>query len=274
MKLTYSVFFAVLTIFLAGCNKADLSIGNEEVPTVKPDKKLKGCTPASLYGYDGDAYYNPFRKTFDELGRVTMVVAPEFGLWLLDSLFLQVHYGRNIVYFINNNNLTDTVSTAVFNSQGQLQVIYGTEAHSFPTTEFFYTGNKLTSISTSSIVMEFQYDANGNVISYTGSGEGGLDDYEFTYDLTSTIEHQVYVDYVAGWIYNNFTLAQIMGWTPDLNPVNKRIQTKIYYDNTDVWYNATISDHVVDADGKLTSYILGGYQMTLNWTCRKGNVIN
>lgn len=274
MKLTFSVLFALLTICLVGCNKADYKITNEEVPGAKLDKKLKGCTSSSLYGVDNGDYYNPFRKTFDESGRVTMIVAPEFALGLLDSLFLQVHYGDNIVYFINQNDLTDTVSTAVFNQQGKLQVIYGTDKHSFSTTEFFYTGNKLTSIETFGIVMEFQYDANGNVISYTGSGEDGLDDYEFTYDLSTEIKQQVYVDFVAGWIYNNFTLAQIMGWTPDLNPVNKRTNTKIYYDNTDIWYNTNITDHVVDADGKLISYKLGGYQMYLSWTCMKGNVIN
>ena len=274
MKIFFSGIICLLCFCFSGCYKAQVSNTEDEVPGKKLNKKLNGCVTASLYGTSSGSFFNPFRKTFDANGVVNMIVAPEFGLGLSDSLFLNVHYGSNKVYFINQSDPTDTVSTAVFNPQGQLQVIYGTEAHSFPTTVFNYTGRKLTSIETFSITMDFEYDANGNVVRYVGSGEGGLDDYEFTYDMTTTIDQQIYVDQIAGWIYNNFTLAQIMGWTPDLNPVNKRTHSRIYFDNTEVWYDEDITGHVVDADGKLTSYQQGGYQMQVGWTCRKGNVIN
>lgn len=258
---------SLFVIVLIGCSKQDFKDSGEEVPAVKLDKKLQGCVSASLYGEGSGSTFNPFRKTFDDLGRVTMVVAPDFEQGLADSLFLMLHYGKNVIYFINQNNISDTVSTAIFDNQGRLQAMLGSQFSSFPTTEFFFSNKKLSSITTVGTNMSFVYDANGNVIRYEGEFV-----YEFTYDLNTWIDQQVYVDAAGGWILNNFFLAQIMGWTPDLDPVNRRTHTRISSIDGE-FYNVDITDHVVDADGKLTNYTLGGYQMNLDWACRKGNMI-
>ena len=116
--------------------------------------------------------------------------------------------------------------------------------------------------------MNFVYDGRGNVIRYESESAGGMDNYEFQYDLSVKVTSQLYIDYLAGWVYNTFTLSQIMGWTPDLNPRNKRTHARILFDKTDPWYDVELTDHTFDAEGRLTSYIAGGYKMYQTWNCK------
>jgi len=116
--------------------------------------------------------------------------------------------------------------------------------------------------------MNFVYDSKGNVIRFESDNEGGLDNFEFQYDLSVKVTSQLYIDYVAGWIYNTFTLSQIMNWTPDLSPRNKRTHTRILFNKTEPWYDVEFTDHTFDADGRLTSYLAGGYKMYETWNCK------
>lgn len=256
-------------VFMGSCYKPGMGF---DAIGKKTDGQIKGCQTQSFFGVSGDpetVALNGFTKKFDALGRVVEITAPEFGLILSDSLFLLVRYGVDKVFFINKLVPADTVSTAQFNNKGQLQVIYGHPDYSFPTTEFNYISNKLSSIEAFDVTLDFVFDNNGNVINYVGNQDGGLNDYEFAYDLSVKVKDQIYIDFIAGWIYNNFTLAQIMGWTPDLTPRNKRTHTTIYFDKTDVWYDEEITNHIFDATGRLISYEVGEYTMYTEWRCNK-----
>lgn len=257
----------ILTSFLfASCYKAEV------LPFKKPTKALKGCTAASFFGVPaGESdFLNGFTKQFDGNGRVSQVVAPSFGLILSDSLRMNLAYGTNTVFFVTAT--MDTVLRAYFNPAGKLQKIEGQDDYGgelgFPTTEYLYTNNRLSSIKVFNTEMKFQYDAKGNVTKYTSDNEDGLDNYVFSYDLTQKVGKQIYIDYVAGWIYNTFTLSQIMDWTPDLSPAYKRTHATILFNKTEPWYDVEFTDHTFDSQGRLTSYLAGEYKMFITWNCK------
>lgn len=267
MKRIYFLLLLACGVSIGSCYKPGMGI---DALAKKIDGQLKGCQTQSFFGVTSDpetVALNGFTKKFDVLGRVVEVTAPEFGLVLSDSLYLLVKYGLDKVYFINKLVPADTVSTAQFNNKGQLQVIYGNPDYNFPTTEFKYVSNKLSSIDAFGVTLDFVFDGNGNVIKYVGNQGGGLNDYEFSYDLSVKVKDQIYIDFLAGWIYNNFTLAQIMGWTPDLTPKNKRTHARIFFDKTEIWYDEPITNHTFDATGRLTSYEVGVYTMYTQWRC-------
>lgn len=260
-----SITASLLLIFLVSCYKPEL------VQFKKVSKPPKGCNVSSFYGQpygeDGEPFHG-FTKMYDSQGRVVQVVAPLFSLILSDSIRLNVVYFDHAVKFVNDANSADTVITAQFNNQGQLIRMTGNTDYSLATTDYTYTSHKLSSISVGSVVLRFVYDGKGNVIRYESDNEGGLDNFEFQYDLSVKVTKQLYIDYIAGWIYNTFTLSQIMDWTPDLTPRNKRTHARILFDKTDPWYDVEFTDHTFDADGRLTSYLAAGYKMYQTWNCK------
>lgn len=269
MKRINFLLLMMCAVLLGSCYKPGLGL---EGLGKKIDKQLNGCQAASFFGVSDDPeniVLNGFTKKFDAIGRIVEVTAPEFGLILSDSLHLLVRYGLDKVYFINKLVPSDTVSTAQFNNKGQLQIIYGSPEYNFPTTEFNYVSNRLSSIEAQGVKLDFEFDSKGNVTKYVGDTDGGLHDYEFSYDLSVKVKDQVYMDFLAGWIYNNFTLAQIMGWTPDLTPKYKRTHARIYFDKTEIWYDEDITNHTYDATGRLISYDVGIYTMHTQWRCGK-----
>jgi hypothetical protein len=213
--------------------------------------------------------FNGFTKQYDAQGQVTEVVAPIFELILSDSIRLKVIYFPHQVKFVNIANTADTVVTANFNNQGKLIGMTAHNDYSFATTDFIYTHNQLSSIQLPfGLNVRFEYDSKGNVTRYRSDSGGGLDNAIFSYDLSVKVKEQIYVDYIAGWIYNTFTLAQIMDWTPDLSPKYKRTHATILFDKTDPWYDEEFTDHTYDAQGRLTSYLAGEYKMIQTWNCK------
>lgn len=264
-RLTRIALVALASLMFTSCYKQSL------IPFKKVDKKAKGCTTSYFYGMpagEGQDFFTGFTKQFNADGLVTQVTAPDFQLNLSDSVTLDLHYATPAIYFTNHTIPGDTVITAEFNPQGKLVKMTGKEGYNFSTTEFFYTANRLSSIRVFGVESNFIYDDKGNVIKYQSAALGGLDNTEFEYDLSVKVTDQLYIDYVAGWIYNTFTLSQIMNWTPDLKPVNKRTRAKIYFDQSEVWYDVAFTDHTFDAGGRLTSYNAGPYKMHLGWNCK------
>jgi hypothetical protein len=261
-----SLVVVILSISLLSCYKPEL------VPFKKASNAAKGCNASSFFGLSSSEDglpFNGFTKTYDADGKVTEVVAPIFSLILSDSIRLKVIYFPHEVKFVNAANTADTVITASFNNQGRLIQMVGNRDYSYANTDFIYTSNRLSSINLIfDVTVNFQYDEKGNVIRYQSDNEGGLDNAIFTYDLTTKVNEQIYIDDIGGWIYNTFTLAQIMDWTPDLTPKYKRTHTQILFDKTEPWYDVEFTDHTFDAHGRLTSYLAGGYRMTQTWTCK------
>jgi len=260
------IVVTLISILFFSCYKPEL------LQFKKAGSSPKGCNASSFFGIpsteEGSAF-NGFTKTYDSKGRITEVVAPIFSLILADSIRLKVvYYSKEKVKFVNTAN-SDTIITATFNNQGRLIQMEGNNDYSFANTDFIYNSNRLSSINLIfGVTVNFQYDSKGNVIRYKSDNEGGLDNAIFTYDLSVKVVDQMYVDYIAGWIYNTFTLAQIMGWTPDLNPGYKRTHATILFDKTDPWYDVEFTDHTFDAQGRLTSYLAGEYKMIQVWNCK------
>jgi hypothetical protein len=245
----------ILSVSLLSCYKPEL------VQFKKVSSLPTGCNASSFFGItstEGGAVFNGFTKTYDAKGRITEVVAPIFGLILTDSIRLTVvYFSKEEVKFVNAAN-SDTVIIARFNSQGRLIQMAGNTDYSFANTDFIYSSNRLSSINlTFGTNVNFQYDSKGNVIRYQSDNEGGLDNVIFTYDLSVKVADQVYIDYIAGWIYNSFTLAQIMG-----------THATILFDKTDPWYDVEFTDHTFDKHGRLTSYLAGEYKMIQTWNCK------
>ena len=261
-RLSLAIF--MICISFLSCYKPEL------VPFKKASNAAKGCNASSFFGLsstEGGYPFNGFTKVYDAQGKVTEVVAPIFSLILSDSIRLKVIYFPHQVKFVNAANTTDTVITASFNNQGRLIQMTGNDY--FANTDFIYTSNRLSSINLIfDVTVNFEYDSKGNVIRYQSDNGGGLDNAIFTYDLSVKVNEQIYVDPVAGWIYNTFTLAQIMGWTPDLTPKYKRTHATILFDKTDPWYDVEFTEHTFDAQGRLTSYLAGEYRMTQTWNCK------
>ena len=103
----------------------------------------------------------------------------------------------------------------------------------------------------------------------------------FTYDLSVSANGQFYSDDFQIYELSESTLylAQFLGWLPDLMPKNKRVAVKILernpFDKTDLipTYEATLTNHVYDANGNLVSYKATANQgaATYNsvWDCSK-----
>jgi hypothetical protein len=261
-----SLILIIISISLFSCYKPEL------IPFKKAINAAKGCNASSFVGLsssEGGLPFNGFTKIYDVEGKVTEVVAPIFSLFPGDSIRLNVIYFPHQVKFVNAANTADTVITAIFNNQGRLIQMLGNTDYSFANTDFVYTSNRLSSINLIfDVTVNFQYDEKGNVIRYQSDNGGGLDNAIFTYDLSVKVNEQIYIDYIAGWIYNTFTLAQIMDWTPDLNPKYKRTHAQILFDKTDPWYDVEFTEHSFDAQGRLTSYLAGEYRMTQTWKCK------
>lgn len=264
-RLNRIMLVALASLLFVSCYKQEL------IPFKKAGKKLKDCSPSYFVGVPAGEEAEPFTaftKEFGTDGKVTQVIAPDLQLTLSDSLKLDLHYSTTNIYFTNNSIPEDTVITAVFDNQGKLVKMIGRDGYNFATTEYLYTKNRLSSIKVFGIESNFVYDDKGNVIKYQSTATGGLDNTEFEYDRSVTVTDQLYIDYVAGWVYNMFTLSQIMNWTPDLKPVNKRTRAKIYFDQSEVWYDVEFTDHRFDGQGRLISYNAGPYKMMLGWNCR------
>ncbi|HSB91592.1 MAG TPA: hypothetical protein VLC28_00685 [Flavitalea sp.] len=263
-RLRLSIIVFTISVLLYSCYKPEL------IPFKKAAKAAKGCNASSFSGVsaavDGTPF-NGFTKVYDAQGQVIEVVAPIFSLVLDDSIRLKVIYFTHQVKFVNAANTSDTVITASFNNQGRL--IQMTGSGEFANTDFIYTSNRLSSINLIfDVTVNFEYDSKGNVIRYRSDSGGGLDNAIFTYDLLTKVKDQIYIDNTAGWIYNTFTLAQIMDWTPDLKPRYKRTHATILFDKTDPWYDVEFTDHTFDSQGRLTSYLAGEYRMTQTWNCK------
>jgi hypothetical protein len=264
LKSYFAILVAVcLCGLLFSCSKKEL------FPFFAASKNFVGCDVMELIPPDGESLYG-FSKTYDPVtGLINKVTTPLYSIVPADFITLDVEYAFGKVYFLKSGT-NDTALIAEFNQFGRVDKIQPGSSPSdvLPKTTFGYTANFLTSITTKGSTSFVAYDNVGNVKTIRDPHSQGLEDVEYTYDYNTVIKKQFYLDPIRGWIWNTYTLAQVMGWLPELVPVNKRIHTKILFTNTDVWEDAELTAHQLDEEGRLVSYRNGDLTWGINWYCR------
>jgi YD repeat-containing protein len=250
MKITFAGFVAFTVLSLTACKKTDYC----EKPPTKPNTS---CALAQSFqtSEDHPGMVSQYRKEFDNKGRVSKVVAGLFTLSLEDSIPLLLKYNGNTVYFVKEQNTADTVIVAQFDGADRLISLAEGNApnyHFVPAT-FAYSGGRLSAINIAGNNLKTKYDANGNILEMADPNVDGQD-YYFTYDLSVKATNQFYSDAFLGDSYNSLYLAQALGWLPDLEPVNKRIRSRVAISDDYDLFNMELTDHVYDSEGKLLSY--------------------
>jgi len=262
-RFSLAILVAVCLFSLFSCSKKEL------FPLFAASKNFTGCDVMDFAPAAGLDVHG-FSKTYDPVtGLINKVTTPLFSIVPESSITLDVKYALGNVYFLKSGT-NDTILIAEFSQFGRVDKIQpGSSPNAvLPKTTFGYTANFLTSIKTSGSTSFVTYDNVGNVKTIKDPHSQGLEDVEYTYDYNTVIKNQFYLDQTRGWIWNTFTLAQVMGWLPELVPASKRIHTKILFTNSDVWEDSDLTDHEVDAEGRLTSYKNGDSKWNLQWYCR------
>jgi len=255
----------------------------------KPPKGDSTCNLTEAYTLQSDKgstsrlvqYQKEYNKT---TGQVSKLVFGWNNGGSRVSYPLLLKYSGTTVSFVREAAPTDTFFVAHFDApDGKLSLfdVVGGNVWldgSFNPTEFIYSNTsdaRLTAIYTearnSTYTLPFtytlDYDANGNVIKMTADPLFKNDPIvqaskNFGYDLSVAAKGQFYSDdfHIYELSESTIYLAQFLGWTPDLMPKNKRVSVKILERNpfaeTDLipTYEATLTNHVYDANGNLLSY--------------------
>jgi hypothetical protein len=160
--ITALAFSFVLFVFLA-CKKQDYC---PQRPTKDNTCDLLQSTIYldSNWG-DFSGLYSEYRKEYDNAGKVRKVVAGEYTLRLVDSLAMLLTYKGSTVYFLDEKAPGDTILTATFDGEHQLQKLTAgnVAAPIFETTAFAYTSGRLFGYVIRDL---FQYH-----VVYDGSGD-------------------------------------------------------------------------------------------------------
>jgi hypothetical protein len=265
MKISSGTLIAFTLLLFAGCKKHDYCPKPPDTETCDLVQVIETS------GFKDNPYTNTrFRKGYDPVtGKANRIVVGLFQLSLIDSISLLLKYSGNDVYFISEANASDTVLTATFNAGRLVKMTEGNAPNErLGTVAFSYGSARLSNIH-----FEFAggfdlvpgYDAYGNVTELVDPSDMN-GSYYYTYDVSVTATHQFYSDEFLGDAYNSLYLAQFMRWLPDLEPVSKRLTSRIALSDDYDLYSADLTNHVYDADGKLLSYqALDIYTNT--WDC-------
>ena len=248
MKITTTTIIATTVILLAACKKSDYCD--------KPRHNKKCDLAQSIVSGFGDKEdkASQYRKVYDPgTGKISKVVVGLFTLDLADSISLLVRNDGSTVHLLLESNPTDTVLNAHFGANGRLINITEGNAPNYqlPSTNFSYTSGTLSGVS-GPYQLNVTYDAYGNVVKLEDPTLEAQSFY-YTYDVSVPAKRQFYPDGFFGDSYNTLFLAEFMGWLPDLEPVSKRISSRTVTGDYEL-YNAHLTDHVYDGEGKLLSY--------------------
>lgn len=260
-------FLAILTF--SACKKDDKPAAKEcQVQQFESTRNL------NYNGVFGPVPYL-FSKTLDANGDVNTIDAYVYSL---SGGFRQQGKleRKNQMVYVLNTIATDTIMIIWLNNAGK--VIKAQERSGFKssvngaliTYDFTYNAdNKLqqyvVQISGSTPQTSTQvatYDAAGNCLRIGST--------YFTYDMTRTAKKQFYFDSESlGTFWLGFKLLEYLNYFPEVtSPVNIRTNTRVEANPTANLINTPLSDHQLDADGKLISYKAGGGSaLPIFWSC-------
>jgi hypothetical protein len=262
-----------LTIF-SGCKKDDKPVIKDcQVEEFSSNRNLtlsEGFLPVPYL----------FRKSLDENGKVFFIDAYVFPLGAATRIQAKIESKNHMVYLLDkagpdtvmviwlnnadkiikaeeksgfrfppNSSGTPTSYQFTYGSDNRLQQYTATTSNAFPQT---YT-------------VSVTYDANGNC--------SRIGNTYFTYDLARTARKQFYFEDAESiatfWL--GFKLLEYLNYFPEVtSPLNIRVNTKSLA-GTYVLLETPLTDHQLDADGKLISYKTGPLVVPIVWNC--GNTI-
>lgn len=273
-RLQIAIFFSLLSVALfSGCKKDDKPAAKE--------CRVEQFESTRLFYYNKLNQQVPylFKKTFNADGRVNSIDAFVYAGGAGARIQTGLEYKNQMVY-LQCKTSNDTIMVLWLNATGKvvkaeeksglLSADY-TVLRSF---EFTYNSdNKLQQYVAEDrlyppiprrFIMPVEYDANGNCTKCSNTS--------FTYDLTRTAKKQFYYDsedLATSWL--GVKLLQYLDYFPEItSPTNIRIFTKAGSEDSYVFARTALTDHQLDADGKLISYKAGTQTIPIFWNC--GNV--
>lgn len=264
-----------LVLILSSCSKVDWKILKDKHgwKFLIPD-----CDVQRVYTQGAGSSINvQMQKTFypdgrtKKIGFYTYSGTSEDVFW--HSFSLHYNVGSRTVDIIDSARGA-AVLKAIFNPSGRLERLERLQGDTsvFGDYIFEYVNGRLDRINQES----FTYDSNGNIVRreiYNAAAGHAVQGSIYTFGAATTDKRQFYIPQYNYMIVIDPSMALIeyLRWIKDFSP--KNILTRIEY-VAPLPQEETFSAHVFDADGKLTSYSLGGQwgdsvgsTKYIEWTC-------
>jgi hypothetical protein len=281
------LYLLLLCGLLTTCSK------NDSGSSTPPDTEEK-CTAAEQTGIeslvardtlDEITYGGNFKKTYGENGLVErLVLQVEATAKRRHNLDYKFTYEGNIahvarewkIYRPDHNEELQLVATDYWN----YDVVFNTEGFATQSGDvtYEYSNGKLIAGADSENILNysFEYDEHGSITKIKQFTSYGYRSLTYDYDYSKEAKHQLYLT-SGNWINaTDLNMLEVMGWVP-LQPKHLRTMhwLKKYREepNTDSTHaKYTFTDHVVSADGKLTSFrMTDGAQLSqtvsVGWHC-------
>ena len=273
-------------IVLTSCSK-NMEVNNavEDLSAKSKNQSSLSCLSTSFTTTttSGEMISTGFEKSTDPSnGLVNRIkIGVHEGGAINETVFFDVRYADNKVIFLKDGSTSDTVMTAYLNNKGAVEsALPGNAPHaSFLPTSFTYKGGKVSGMkinfSGNTIKASFTYDSYGNLIRIQEDASGGEipSSISYTYNTAVKAAGQAYHDDALGFTYNTYNLVHSMDLLPGTRPGSLRTRTTVYWQDY-MAYDAFITDHKLDGQGNLTSYLSGSQDAsgtrikhTISWNC-------
>jgi len=221
-----------------------------------------------------------YNKNYDPNGRIVEQI--DFTFYAVGVPAIKhylVRHSQKKLLFVDMDNLMDTVMIVQFNAFMRPETIITGGPLFNLQIKFFYKNNRLDSIRFSDPFGGYkcEYDDNGNILAIKqfSLGHGQYVGTFYQYDYSKRIKLQVYHDEAVGEVNFPFVILQYLDLFPELNPKNARIRSRVGLEVGPHISDFILSNHMVDADGKLISYEISTAtdpsvgQVNLEWKCNR-----
>jgi hypothetical protein len=270
-----SILF-ILSMTFSSCSKVDWKLLKDKrgVNFLVPDCDVQRMYTLATNG----SMIVQMQKTYNTVGRVKKISfysqsgTSEDMFW---HSFLLDYNVFNRTVIITDSATGSFFLKAFFTNKDRLERIErpGRDRSGLSALTFIYAAGRLAAIRSltqnSEPVESFTYDSNGNLVSrQAGMSLAAI----YTYGAAAINKRQFYIPQYNYMILIDPTMAllEYLGWM-DFSPKNIRIGIQYF---APLPGEESFSAHVFDADGKLTSYNLGGQfgdpvgsTKYIDWSC-------